>query len=244
MQSKFSFIIITACLLSFNLNAQETENQESGQNFTLSVDLVSNYVWRGLVFSDAPNIQPYLAFTTKNELITLGAFGSYSLADYYSEVDLFASLNIGMFSFSIWDYFLMANQPNNRFFDFKNETTGHALEGVITINGPESFPVMLTSGMFFYGADKNPEGENYYSTYVELAYPFKWKSNNLSLFAGITPKEGLYASEFAMNNIGITNAREIKVNNAFSIPIKGSVIINPHRENIHFVLTISLAAND
>jgi hypothetical protein len=98
--------------------------------------------------------------------------------------------------------------------------------------------------MFVYGADKNPEGDNYYSSYLELAYPFKWKSNNLTLFAGITPKEGLYASEFAMHNIGITHSREIKVNEIFSIPIKGSVVINPYLENIHFVLVVTLAAND
>jgi hypothetical protein len=243
MKSKFGILII-ACLLSVNINAQEIEDQGTDQNFTLSVDLVSNYVWRGLVFSDAPNVQPYLDFTTKNGIFTLGAFGSYSLSNYYSEVDLFASLNLGMFSFAIWDYFVMSDQPNNRFFDFKNESTGHALEGMVTFNGPESFPVMITAGMFFYGADKNPDGDNYYSSYIELAYPFKWKSNNLSVFAGITPKEGLYASEFAMHNIGITNEREIKINDKFSIPIKGSVIINPHLENIHFVLTITLAAND
>jgi hypothetical protein len=242
MKTKFILFAIVSLLFA-KLNAQENI-QKPSQNFTLSADLVSNYVWRGLVFSDAPNVQPYLAFSTNNGIFTMGTFGSYSLAEYYSEVDVFASLNIGMFSFSVWDYFVMTGQTNNRFFNFNNETTGHAVEAAITFNGPESFPLLITSGMFVYGADKNPEGDNNYSSYIELAYPFKWKSNNLTLFAGITPKEGLYASEFAMHNIGITNSREIKVNEIFSIPIKGSVVINPYLENIHFVLAVTLAAND
>lgn len=243
MHKKFNLLII-GCLLSFNIIAQETENMPPVQNFDLSVDLVSNYIWRGLACSDAPNIQPYLAFSSKNKLITLGAFGSYSLAKYYSEVDLFASVNTGLISFSLWDYFVMENQQNNRYFDYRNKTTGHALEGVITINGPESFPLVFTSGIFIYGADRNIEGDNNYSGYFELAYPFKWKSNNLRIFTGITPRAGLYATELSMHNIGIVNEREIRVNNTFSIPIKGSVIINPNLENIYFVLTITLVAND
>lgn len=244
MKKNVLLLIILMSFTYLNVRAQDTEVQENSQNFNLSVDLVSNYIWRGLTLSDAPNMQPYLDFTGNNGNFSVGAIGSYSFGDFYSEVDLFAGYSIGMLRIELWDYFIMSQQYENRFFDFKNETTGHALEGVLIFTGPESFPIQFTAGTFFYGADKKPNGDNYYSTYFELAYPFSWKSNNLTVFAGVTPAEGLYGSEFAMNNFGITNEREIKINDNFSIPIKGSIIVNPHLENIFFVLSITLAAND
>jgi hypothetical protein len=244
MKKNFLMTLAFAVIFSMAAKAQESDDENTGQNFTVSADLVTNYIWRGLAYSDAPNIQPTLAFTNNKGNFTLGAFGSYSLGDFYSEVNMFASFTAGPVTFEIWDYFTMGQMGNNRFFDYKKETTTHALEGIIMLNGPENFPIQFTAGTFFYGNDLNDEGKNYYSTYLELAYPFKWKNNNLRVFAGVTPMEGLYGSEFAMNNIGITNEREIRINDKFSIPVSGSLIINPHLENIYLVFTLSLSAND
>jgi hypothetical protein len=244
MKTKIICIFALFCVISTHIIAQEEEGKKTEQNFSLSADLVSNYVWRGLALSEAPNIQPNFAFTSNNGKFSTGAFGSYSFGDYYSEVDLFLSYEIGSFSVQLWDYFVMNQVENNRFFHLDDESTGHALEGVLTYSGPESFPIMLTAGTYFYGADKDSVGENYYSTYFEAAYPFTWKANNLTLFIGLTPWEGLYASDFAVNNIGISNSREIKINDRFSIPIKGSLIFNPNLENVYFVIGITLAAND
>lgn len=129
------FTLLLLVLSMVNLRAQETESADSTQNFTLSCDLVTNYIWRGLVNSDAPNIQPYLAYTTKSENFTLGAFGSYSLADYYSEIDLFASLSIGMFTFEVWDYFAMGQESNNHYFNFDKNLTTHQFEGICIVLG-------------------------------------------------------------------------------------------------------------
>jgi len=239
------FTFFSLLLLASNtILAQEAKDSTKTQNFILSADLVTNYIWRGLIFSDAPNLQPNLAFTNDKGNFTLGAWASYSLSDYYSEIDVFASYTLGSFTVSVWDYFIMdQTQANNRYFDYDNNTTGHALEGLLTFVGPESFPLELTVSTFFYGADKDPNGDNYYSTYFEAGYHFKWKANNLKLFIGMTPQEGLYATDLAVCNIGIKNTREIKVNNKFSIPISGSVIVNPNLENIFFVLAITLSAN-
>jgi hypothetical protein len=114
----------------------------------------------------------------------------------------------------------------------------------VSYSGPEKFPIELTWATFFYGNDVDLNGDNYYSSYFEASYPFKWKKNEIKVFAGITPWEGLYADKFAMNNLGITNSRNIKINENLSLPISGSIIFNPNKENIFFVLTIGLSAND
>ncbi|MDF1550005.1 MAG: hypothetical protein P1P88_19425 [Bacteroidales bacterium] len=238
-------VFVCSILMIYNVsNAQENYDSTQTNNFALSLDLVSSYVWRGLVFSDAPNLQPYLAFTNNKGNFTVGAWGSYSLADYFSEVDIFASYSISNFTITLTDYFVMSQQLNNHFFNFENETTNHALEGSFTYNGPESFPIQLLVATFFYGFDKNAQGDNNFSTYFEASYPFKWKKNNLDVFMGMTPGEGLYADYFAVTNIGISNSREVKINDRLSIPIKGSLIINPNLENIYLVLAITFAANN
>ncbi len=244
MRKKLLFIVAIFFLLYSNVSAQETADSTNNQNFSLSVDIVTNYVWRGLVYSDAPNLQPYLAFTNNKGNFSAGAWGSYSLSDYYSEVDLFVSYTISNFTIAVWDYFGMSQTPNNRYFDYKNSSTNHAFEGMITFNGPESFPIQIIGSTFFYGNDKDAQGDNYYSTYFEALYPFSWKANNLSVFAGITPMEGLYATEFEMVNLGISNSRAININKKFAIPITGTVIVNPNLENIYFVLAINLSANN
>ncbi len=245
---KRKLLLTAAIVLSFFVfsNAQEdteTENEQS-QNFYLSADIVTNYIWRGLVFSDKPNIQPYLAYTNNKGNFSFGGWGSYSLADYYSEVDLFVSYSVGNLTFAIWDYFLMTQDINNKYFNYDKDSTYHAFEAMITFNGPESFPLELIASTFFYGIDKDANGDNYYSTYLEVGYPFKWKANNLKVYFGMTPQEGLYASDLAVVNIGMKNTREIKITDKFSMPISGSIIVNPNTENIFFVLTLTIAAND
>jgi hypothetical protein len=244
MKTKIATFLII-CMFSSNIWAQETEKKDSIKNFSLSMDLVTNYIWRGLALSDVPNLQPNIAYTTNNGVFSVGAFGSYALgSSYHSEVDLFTGLTLGKFSVQVWDYFTLNQVENNRYFNYKKDSTSHAFEGVLGFSGPESFPIQLTAGTFFYGNDKLDSINNDYSTYFEVAYPFKWKANNLSVFIGMTPTKGLYAKNFAVTNIGITNEREIKINDKFSIPIKGSIIVNPYLENIFFTLTISLEAND
>jgi hypothetical protein len=247
MKKQLFLIMLLLALVQISISAQDetTQNKtENVQNFTLGADFVSQYVWRGLPYSTSPNIQPSLSYTNNKGNFTIGAWSSYSLSDYYGEVDWFASLDLGPITISAWDYFTMTQQDKNYYFDYVKGTTNHALEGSITYTGPESFPIGLSWSTFFYGNDQNVDSNYYYSSYFEASYLFKWKANNIKVFAGITPWEGLYADEFAMNNLGITNTRNININDKLSIPISGSIIINPYKENIFFVLSIGLYAND
>jgi hypothetical protein len=241
------FILFIAALQLNNISAQDiTADKPAGetQNFALGADFVNQYIWRGLPFSTSPNIQPYLSYTNDKGNFTVGSWASYSLADYYAEVDWFANYSIGAFTISLWDYFNMSQQQNNNYFDYLANSTSHAFEGTVAYGGPESFPIQLSWATFFYGNDVDLNGDNYYSSYFEVSYPFKWKKNEIKVFAGITPWEGLYADKFAMNNLGVTNSRTIKINENFSLPISGSIIFNPNQENIFFVLAIGLSAND
>jgi len=61
----------------------------------------------------------------------------------------------------------------------------------------------------------------------------------VKLFAGAG--DGWYTKDasFQVCNIGITTTKTIKVTDSFSIPFFGSVIVNPNKEQIFYVVGMS-----
>lgn len=235
---KKSLLVSFALLCSAQLIlAQENENNFS---FDMSADLVSRYVWRGMLYSPNPNIQPTLGISKGN--FSIGAWGSYSCAIPYSEVDLYISYTLGNFSISLNDYYAEyeTDLSINRYFQWNHGSTPHALEGSITCNGPERFPISVTAATFFYGNDLDVDGKNYYSTYIEVGYTKQFSQNQLNLFVGATPTKGLYANKAGFVNLGVGLNREIAITDKFNLPVYTQVIINPSAQDVFLVLGITL----
>jgi hypothetical protein len=214
----------------------------SDVSFSFNADLVSRYVWRGLPMDLNANIQPYVSFSYKN--FTLGAWGSYAISNPYAEVDLNLSYNIGAFTLSVYDYFNedetdMASSDYFKFSDTDTTNTLHSIEGMLTFNGTDNFPVSLTLATFFYGNDKDDKNKNYYSTYLELGYEHTFGDNNLSFFLGGTFAEGMYAKKAAIVNAGFTASRELKLSEKTSLPVSASLIVNPNAKDIFFVFGLT-----
>lgn len=232
-------LIVIAIFMGVQVQSQDT----TSNNFTVSADFVNNYVWRGQLFSSAPNVQPCLNFTSNSENLNIGAWGSYSLSDFYSEVDFYVDYTFGPITLAVWDYFTVQDISENKYF-YYGDTTMHALEVSAIFSGPDAFPISLTVGTFVLGNDKDENGDNYYSTYLEAAYPVKWGKNQLDFALGFTPNEGLYGSKPAVCNVSIGNSREIQITDRFSIPVSGRLIVNPHLQNIYLVLDINISSNN
>ncbi len=237
------FILLTnifVLLVLSPIQAQDTTKMD----LSLGADVVSHYVWRGLLYSASPNIQPYLGYTNNSGSLNVGVWSSYSLSDFYSEVDFYVGYTVGPVSVYVWDYFTMGEGARNGFFDYDKDSTMHAIEGTLLFSGFDEFPLQLTLATFFYGNDRDESGDNFYSTYIEAAYPLKWKDNELNLFMGVTPAEGLYGSEFTVCNLGLSHHRQVQITNNFALPVSGSLILNPHLENIYFVFTVNISPNN
>jgi len=240
MKKIYNFLLVasTMILITNTLIAQDTETKKG--NLDLSVDLVNRYIWRGLLYCPTPSIQPYLAYTNASGNFSIGAWGSYSNSSNYGEVDLFVSYTYKYFTLAVWDYFLMdETAAQNRYFQYDNETTGHSYEAVLTL-GNFKIPLQLTSSVFFYGADKDENGDNYYSMYFEAAYTLNIANQDVNVFLGGTPKEGLYGTGSGFVNLGFSLAKDIKVTENFSIPVKGSFVFNPREENVYFIIGLTL----
>lgn len=235
---KYLFICITS-LYMINSLAQETSKNDNKMSFALSADLVNRYIWRGLLISPNVSIQPYAALTY-NE-ITLSAWSSYGISEKYAEVDFTLSYKIKNLTVSINDYF---NQREDTLalsnhFDFKHNTTKHALEASLNYIISEDLPLNLTAATFFYGNDLDSTGNNYYSTYFEIAYPFTSNEYSFNIFIGGTPKKGFYSDNAAIVNAGLTTTKTIKISDSFSIPMSASLVSNPKAEAIFMILKLT-----
>ncbi|MBB3186811.1 hypothetical protein [Microbacter margulisiae] len=224
--------------------------QDKKDNFNLSVDLVSSYVWRGIAQEGSkggtPNIQPTLTYTIGS--FSLGASGSYAFSGDVKEIDLNATLALPhAFSLTLTDD--NWNNSNNNaevssgyanYFNLRSNGTGHILEGTLAYGGCKTFPVSFSWNTMFYGADKNLNGKNAYSTYVELDYPV---ASNVNTFLGASlfDSPAIYGNKgFSVINVGIKVTRKIKLSNTFSVPVYGILGANPQAEKAFFVAGVTL----
>jgi len=233
-------LLIMLPFVSMLANGQEQQEEPANTSFYLNADIVNRYLWRGLMYSSNVNIQPTAGITAGN--FFAGAWGSYAVSDKYAEVDFFMGYSMSGLTFTVSDYYTEdeTNFANFDHFHFKSGTTNHALEGSLSYNFGADFPLTLTAATFFYGNDRNADGENYYSTYFEGSYAFDFSSYNFSVFMGGTPAEGLYAPGAAIINLGLTASKSVPVNEQISIPVSASLVSNPKAEDIFFIVKLTL----
>ncbi len=210
----------------------------NAQGFTVNVDVVSSYIWRGIKQgSNEPNIQPAVAYTSG--CLTLGATGSGNFSGSLKEVDSYATVALSpLFSLTLNDYNWIFT-PGRSYFNYHKRETDHILEGSFAYAGIESFPLSVAVNTAFYGADKKAGGSQAFSTYVELNYPIA-PTAKAFLGASLIDSPQLYNnSRFAITNVGIRLNKSIVLTDKFSLPIYGILGANLNTEDVFFVAGIS-----
>ena len=247
MRTKKLLLLLFALALSvfndYKVKSQETETEVAEEKIGLSVgaDIVNRYIWRGMSLSTSAAFQPYVEFSAGG--FTMGSWGSYTFApEPFQEADLYLSYGISYFTLTFNDYFVPIDSIgyNNSYLDWDENTTPHALEAMFTISEIPNFPITFNAAVIIYGNDLDENGDNYYSTYLELAYDFSIGKTNANAFIGATPSKGLYSDDFNVVNLGISASKEIQITDKFSLPIMGAFIVNPNTENAYITFGISL----
>jgi hypothetical protein len=267
----FCLFLIFACQA---LYAQEEkvleeiaqEDNRNGLTVNLGADIMSRYIWRGMDFGNSPAIQPNLSLSWNG--FNIGAWGTYAFTGHdtkindttivnegaYMETDLFVTYTYKWFTAMVFDYFIVNGlNPNtgNRYFNYRNATTGHTFEGCLSFQGPESFPMQVLASTLFYGDDKNKDStgtygkgtKNNFSTYFELAYKINLTKVRIGLkpfIGGIPFGSSWYGPYAGVTNIGITATKEIQITDKYALPVQVSVITNPQSQSIFFTFGISL----
>ena len=219
--------------MSMTTHAQEIETTVSG-------DIVSSYIWRGQDLGNV-SLQPTLGIGYKG--FSLSAWGSVGLSDPADtkEFDLTLGYTVGGLNIGITDYWFNTGlDPENRYFKYDAHGTNHVFEANI------GYDFGLASVQWFTniaGNDGvNKDGKRAYSSYVEVAVPFKVATVDWTATAGAVP----YATDFygttgfAVTNVSLRADKEIKVTDSFSIPVFGQVTGNPCSQKAYLVFGITL----
>jgi hypothetical protein len=207
-----------------------TSSTDSSAQVDVSVgaDLMSRYVWRGTDFGDSPSIQPSIELSAEN--FVLGAWGAYATNkaagdenETYKEADLYAGYSFGeIFSLTLTDYYFPLAAEEEDYFDY-DDNHSFEISGTLTLN-----KFSLLAGKFFAGSDDK-------SLYFEAGYDF----GLVNAFIGAGDEAYSSDEDFNIVNVGIGASKEVKITDSFSLPISGSVIVNPEKENIYMVVGVS-----
>ena len=232
--------IDTSCLSQYS---QEKKSNES--NFHLNLDFQTKYVWRGMEMmteESAPVLFPGISYSLEGFYAYF--MGGYSINGKYAEVDMGFSYTFKWLTLGINDYYYPTTDvPYDRYFNFKSAQTGHWLEAVVTVD-PDKVPVYLTVSNFFYGADKNLEGKQAYSTYAELGGYYDFKDDHrLSLTIGTSLNKSCYngyVHDFSICNIELKYTYNVGIRD-FVLPLSVAYIVNPIYEKSFIDLTASLS---
>jgi len=192
----------------------------------------SRHTWRGTKFGTAPAIEPSVTATKGN--FSFNVWASLTTNNTYSEIDLIPSWQFGEYTLSLYDYYNPVAGEKNGYLTLNNGECRHSLEVSIDNYSGEKCPLKWYVGTFFAN-DKNEEtGKPYFSTYIELKYPFSFLKIDAEPFIGATPFKSFYAEKLAVINSGMALSKEIKLSKTLSIPVVLTYTFNPYEEN-HFV---------
>jgi hypothetical protein len=220
---KRMYVIIFAVIITIsNLNAQD----EKSYSFDAGADIVSNYIFRGTKFGTGPAIQPFVEFSAGN--FAVGSWGSFGFTDNEAaEADLYLSYGFDFgLSIGVTDYYF----PGTDYFDYSTASGSHGIElnlgyetGGLSIGA--NYMLNEAPGAGTAGGDM----------YFELGYSFE----SFGLFVGGGDGWHTSTGDFAICNVGVSVAKELEITEKFSLPLSGSVILNPEREQFYVVLGVS-----
>ncbi len=196
-------------------------------NFNISAELESKHIWRGLLSSNTPTFTGDVSYN--QNAWTTSLWVAQSFDRLYSEVDFSVSYQHRQFRISALDYYCPKNGKQNEILDFDNATTDHSVDIVLEYEISNNFPLTILASTLVYGDDRNSlTGKNYYSMYMELAYPLvRAKDHQLTAKVGVTPYEGIYGQKFGVANVQLSTTNNIQINSKRQFPLKIDIIANP-----------------
>ena len=229
---------------------------------TVSADLVSRYMWRGLDMANA-SFQPNLNVAWKG--LSLNVAGSTPLEKDGGVQDIDVTLGYSLLGVNIGviDYWTADVDPRNRYFYFGGETAcPHQLEANI---GYTCKYCSLQAYTMFYGNDYKIDGSRAYSTYIELSVPFRLGGLDWDIRAGVTPMESagttykeqivtetgktktvtrgdwMYGESFTCNMASVRATKNLEFRH-FKVPVYVELHTNPYLQRANLVLGVSISS--
>lgn len=236
--------------------AIDEEELEITSPWNLGADFVSTYIWRGINYSaNSMAIQPYGSYSKWG--FEIGAWGSYAVGGdaTFSELDLYLNYTTpnAVMSFGIVDYYYQTLRSEEfggafsvsntgDYLNWNDTRTGHTLEAFVQFNGVKAFPISAMLATNFFGSDQNQEGDDNYSTYLELGYETEFKGVGINLFAGASLFSSIWygVDQFSVINVGAGLSKEIRLSPKFGIDLSTNLIVNPAYDTVYLVFALGI----
>lgn len=222
----------------------------------IQADVVSKNLWRGQDLGGV-SIKPRAEVRWKGiYLNAAGATGFDAATKEYIDVNIGYRAPFGL-NFGVGTHWQSGFDTLNRFLHFKSKETGHHFEANL---GYTNKYFSLQAYTTFGGNDfKGVNGDRAYSTYVELAVPFRLAGIDWQAVAGVTPMESngwyeafdsgdprnnqiyqyYYADGFACVQAALRATKSINVAN-FEVPLFVEFNTNPYSKKAAFVAGFTL----
>lgn len=243
MKAKY-FILIS--LLSTSLiptSAQDptplpTEEEKGGRcvEAALGVDLVNQYIWRGQDLGDV-SLQPTLGISWKG--LSLSAWGSVGISDFSDdkELDLTLAYSIKGFNVGITDYWF----SQGSYFQYKSGKTTHIWEANV---GYDFGFLSLQWYTNFAGNDgTNKDSKRAFSSYFELAAPFRLGGLDWSASLGIVPwaTTSYNSNGFCVTNVSLRATKDFVIKEKYHLPVYAGLIANPRNEKVYLLFGVAFS---
>ena len=243
MKAKY-FILIS--LLSISLiptSAQDptplpTEEEKGGRcvEAALGVDLVNQYIWRGQDLGDV-SLQPTLGISWKG--LSLSAWGNVGISDFSDdkELDLTLAYSIKGFNVGITDYWF----SQGSYFQYKSGKTTHIWEANV---GYDFGFLSLQWYTNFAGNDgTNKDSKRAFSSYFELAAPFRLGGLDWSASLGIVPwaTTSYNSNGFCVTNVSLRATKDFVIKEKYHLPVYAGLIANPRNEKVYLLFGVAFS---
>lgn len=179
MIRKICLVLLFVCMMPLTGMAQDKVEA----NF--EVTMLSKYIWRGLPVGGV-SLQPSATLSWKGAYVNLEGNKGFNKEDI-EELDV----NIGYkfpfgLNIGVSDLWQSDSKNLGQYFLYKEGDTSHTFEGNI---GFSCRFFDLQAYCMFWGDDYKTDGTRAYSTYIELAVPFKLGGLEWTATAAMTPME-------------------------------------------------------
>ena len=253
MRKLFALALAAITFLPASVSAQDQFKA------TVSGDLVSRYMWRGLDMA-GPSLQPTLKVAWKGLSLDISSNVPF---DKEETKDIDVTLGYSLFGVNIGviDYWTANVDPRNRYFYYGGGMEcPHQLEANIGYNCKYG---SLQAYTMVYGNDYRIDGKRAYSTYIELSVPFRLGGLNWDVRAGVTPMESagstfeekvvtatgktktytrgdwMYGESFTCNLASIRATKELEFKH-FNVPVYVELHANPYLQRTNMVFGVAI----
>ena len=218
--------------------------------FTVSgnIDVVNNYVWRGMDQNSGFSVQPTIGLSYKG--FSLSAWGSQSITNNadrdVQELDINLGYSIGGFTATLTDYWWGGlHDPYGYYKQGPADNPvdgGHHFEATLAYGFGDKLPLTLAWSTWFAGADIRTESDKRcFSSYINASYEIACPADvTLTPSIGFTPWKGYYHDKAAFTDISLKASKALALSDQFSLPIFVQAIASPINDHVYLVAGVGI----